>query len=87
MFGYVNPVDQETLIPLYQRNGNQYLRVTLPDPGNSNGVLTCYVTVIKPNKAAKTYYYDVAISSTSLTVSGFSTVLDNAVMDDLIESM
>ena len=59
----------------------------MPDPGNSNGVLTCYVTVIKPNQAAKTYYYDVTVTSTTLTVSGFSTVLNNAVMDDLIESM
>eukprot|EP00347_Sterkiella_histriomuscorum_P003593 403363692 len=87
VFGYVNPVDQESLIPLFQRSFNRYIKSQLPYPNIPSGILTCYVTILLPNGVGKTYFQDVQLSPPTLSVSVFKTQYQNAVMDDLIESM
>ena len=56
VFGYVDPQNSDSLIPLYQRSINKYLRAQLPSPGTASNLLTCYVTVMAPNGVGKTYF-------------------------------
>jgi hypothetical protein len=56
VFGYINPVDGTTLIPMYQRTYKRSILVTLPALLSPATSIECFVEVITPNGAAKTYF-------------------------------
>ena len=86
MFGYVNPVDKISNIPIYQKSTNRYQRTQLPVPEGQN-YLTCYVQVTLPSGESKSYLQNVTLTAPSISVDEFKTQLNSAVMDDLVESM
>lgn len=87
VFGYLDPSDQSTKRPVQQRSIKRWISLTLPAPQNGGSSLTCYVDVIQPNGVIRTYQSVVTLSQPTLSTSDFNTQVQNAVMDDLIESM
>lgn len=58
----------------------------LPSPITGN-TITCYVDVVMPNRVAMTYFQTVTLLPTDLTPQQFMQDVQNAVMDDILESM
>jgi hypothetical protein len=86
VFGYVNPVDKISNIPIYQKSTNRYQRSMLPVPDGQT-YLTCYAQVTLPSGESKTYQQNVTLSPSTIGVDEFKTQLQAAVMDDMVESM
>lgn len=86
VFGYVNPADGISNIPIYQKTFNRYQRTQLPVP-TGQSYLTCYAQVMLPSGESKTYLQNVTMTAPTITASMFSNQLNAAVMDNLVESM
>lgn len=61
VFGYIDPADSITKIPMTQMNYKKYANFIVPDPGLTLAI-TFYVDVIMPNRVSMTYYQSVAMS-------------------------
>jgi hypothetical protein len=61
--------------------------MTLPSPPTGSTTLTCYVDVVEPNGVTRTYYKKVTVNTATMTTSDFDIQVQNAIMDDLLESM
>lgn len=68
MFGYVDPKDGSTKIPMTQKTYKKFAQFVLPDSGQMNNQITCYVEVIQPSKVSMTFYKTVTIGVTDMTV-------------------
>jgi hypothetical protein len=86
VFGYINPKDMVTKIPMTQKTYKKQVMFILPEP-TTGTTITCYVDVIMPNRVSMTYYKTVSLLPTDMTVQQFSDDVQYAVMDDIVESM
>jgi len=58
IFGYLDPKDGRTKIPMTQKSYKKFSNFVLPEPSTGTSI-TCYVDVIMPNRVSMTYYQTV----------------------------
>lgn len=87
VFGYIDPSDGMTQIPMTSKTYKKFVSFILPNPGSGGNTITCYVNVIMPNRVSMTYYKTAMVLPTSLTVAQFLSGVSTTVMDDIIESL
>jgi hypothetical protein len=88
VFGYIDPSDKITKIPMTQKTYKKLVEFILPEPAaNSDNTIQCYVDVIMPNRVSMTYRRTVQLSPSDMTVSQFLDGMSTAIMDDIVESM
>jgi hypothetical protein len=66
VFGYVDPSDSITKIPMTQKTYKKFVQFILPEPIGTTQI-TCYVEVILPNRASMTFYKTVTVYPTDMT--------------------
>lgn len=54
---------------------------------SSSGSITCFAHVILPSGNLKTAFYEITIKKPSASVDDFTSILQNALVDDLSESV
>ena len=86
MFGYIDPKDGVTKIPMTQKSYKRFTQFILPEPGPSMQI-TCYVEVIMPNRVSMTFFKTVQVMPTDMVVSQFNNEIRKIRMDDIMESM
>lgn len=87
VFGYVDPKDGKTKIPMTQRTYKRFVTFILPEPLTGSNQINCYAEVIMPNRVSMTFYKPVTLGYSDLTVAAFIEDVQYSVMDDLVESM
>ncbi len=86
VFGYINPDDGVTKIPMTKKSYMKFVQFILPQPTQGSSI-TCYVDVVMTNGVTMTYSQTTQLGLPGLLVVDFMQQVQSTVMDDILESM